>query len=214
MSDLLATGARLGFALIGLGVAAASLLIAWPTLALLMREASQKPAVERRGEGGTRYPLAGVRQIRLVQAIAATLILLSCVPVLGPAILYFAWGYYRPCFFELSREGMSVVWRLGRAAWIPTNTITEVQLLDGGAFAKQYGWFAIAGCHFLGDFGRGLGKAAFDAYLSRRDGYVLVRRANGRPLLLTPVEPERFAHELAQACRRRATSAVVPIDDG
>jgi len=186
---------RLGPTLIGLGVMAMSVLIAWPTLLLLLRESSHKPGVESLAGGITRYPLAPARQIRLLHSALATMVLLTCIPVLGPAILYLAWGYYRPDYFELRSEGLRIVWRLRRTAWIPSEAVTGVELLDGQAFGKRYGWVLVAGAHFLGDFGWTIGKAKLDAYLSRRNGYVLVHRARGKPLLFTPVAPERFVDE-------------------
>jgi hypothetical protein len=73
-------------------------------------------------------------------------------------------------------------------------------------FRDEHGWAMRIGAGGLwGGFGwlwtsrRGL----VEFYVSRLDGYVLLERRTGRPLLFTPVEPERVASALSEVARDR-----------
>lgn len=103
--------------------------------------------------------------------------------------------YGRPKCFEISSEGMVIVWpartrKLPRAAFTEIRTIKRMELGRmvrkfgiGGIFG-QFGWFHSV---YIGNV---------DAYMTRNDGMVLIKLRNRRPILITPENPEKFVKAL------------------
>jgi hypothetical protein len=124
--------------------------------------------------------------------------ILLFVGALTAALCAFIWLYMRPTGFDVDPGFLRIVWPL-RIRAIPRAEITGVEVVTGRAFRERYGSGIRIGVGGLwGGFGLLQGeRETFSMWISRRDVMVLVRLAQGaRPLLLTPVDPERFASAL------------------
>jgi hypothetical protein len=140
-------------------------------------------------------------------------ILLTLVPLLAtmgvvqgtPVLLWAAgavllgaivvWVAFRPSWFAVEGDRLVIQWPL-RQRRIPLADVEQVRLLRGAAELLEEvrpGWRLGAGSLF-GTFGllwtRKHGVAA--VYLTRTDEAVIVARRGARPLMLTPVDAERF----------------------
>lgn len=129
----------------------------------------------------------------------------SCVlaPVGGLiAGLYLAVAlWWRPSAFEIAPEGLRVRFP-GRSRLVPRADLAGARTMDSAQFCAEHGLALRIGVGGLwGGFGwlwtrrRGL----LDFYISRTDGLVLVERRSGRPLLITPADPDAFTRALADA---------------
>ena len=119
---------------------------------------------------------------------------LGYVPAIVVSAIYlFVWLWLRPTRFELSREALRIVWPLRRFT-LPLAEVDMVEAITGDAFRDQYGWGMRIGAGGLwGGFGLlKTRNGTLRFYISRLDGYVLVEPRQGRVLLLTPTNPERF----------------------
>ena len=120
---------------------------------------------------------------------------LLAVPGVVLLALYLGvWLHARPSRFEVSSEGLRLVFPI-RSRLIPRADIASAVAIDAGLFRQQFGWAVRIGVGGLwGGFGwlwtsrRGL----VDFYISRTDGLVVVERRAGRPLLITPLTPAEF----------------------
>lgn len=92
-----------------------------------------------------------------------------------------------------------VIRRLGPNIRIPLDDITEVGVADKGTFRGAIRMMASGG--LFGYFGKfrspELGK--FDAYVTRWEGLVLIRRKSANPVVLSPDEPDKFAGAIQAA---------------
>lgn len=120
--------------------------------------------------------------------------LLAGVAVLLVGLYAAVWLVFRPSRFEVTRSALRIVWPV-RSRDIPRASIRRVRLMDSRSFRQEVGMaFRVGVGGLWGGFGwlwtpRGL----YELWVSRQDGLVLVEREGGRPLLLTPADPERFA---------------------
>ncbi len=125
------------------------------------------------------------------------------------AALYGAvWIWWRPSRFEVSGAGLRICFP-GRARLVPASDLAAARTLTGRAFRDEYGLALRIGVGGLwGGFGwlwtRRRGLVEF--YVSRLDGFVLLERRKGRPILFTPVDPEEVARGVAEVSKRTATS--------
>jgi hypothetical protein len=114
------------------------------------------------------------------------------------------WIWWRPSRFVLRSAGLEVEFP-GRRAEIPAHDITGARLLGADEFRREFGRALRVGAGGLwGGFGwlwtqRG-GWVEF--YVSRTDGFVLVERRSGTPLLVTPEDPEGLVEALRVQQRR------------
>jgi hypothetical protein len=124
------------------------------------------------------------------------------------------WFVARPTRFEVGRDALMVIF----PAWRRTISLAagvSARLLDFKQFREEFGTPLRIGVGGLwGGFGwlwtsrRGL----IEFYISRTHGFVLVERGQGRPLLITPENPEMMVEALAAfsgpagASRRSASS--------
>ena len=103
--------------------------------------------------------------------------------------------YGRPRCFEISDEGMIIVWparirKLPRGAFTEVRPIKRIELgrmirkFGAGGIFGQFGWFHSV---YMGNL---------DTYITRNDGMVLIRLRNRRPLLITPENPDDFVQAL------------------
>ena len=105
--------------------------------------------------------------------------------------------YSRPRCFEVSEEGMRIIWP-GRTRKLPKGAFGEMRIVTrtelgrlirrfgvGGVFGS-FGWFS---SEYMGNM---------DTYITRLDGLVYIRLVNRRPLLLTPEDPASFLEALRE----------------
>ncbi len=105
--------------------------------------------------------------------------------------------YSRPRCFEVSKEGMRIIWP-GRTRKLPKGAFAEMRIVTrtelgrmarrfgvGGVFGS-FGWFS---SEYMGNM---------DTYITRLDGLVYIRLVNRRPLLLTPEDPASFLETLKE----------------
>jgi hypothetical protein len=108
------------------------------------------------------------------------------------------WLWARPSRFEVSADGLVMVWPLRRRR-IPRARIGAVRLVDRGDLRRELGWGARVGVGGLwGQFGWAWTsrRGWVDTYISRLDGLVWVDLRDGRPLLITPADPEGVVRAL------------------
>jgi hypothetical protein len=118
--------------------------------------------------------------------------LVAGLMVLGDVVLVaMVRVFSRPRCFELMGDGMRIVWP-GRTRKLPKAAFAEMRILRDIDLGRMVRRFGVGG--LFGSFGwfRSEYMGDVDAYVTRRGGLVYIRLKNRRPLLLTPVEPERF----------------------
>jgi hypothetical protein len=105
--------------------------------------------------------------------------------------------YSRPRCFEISSEGMRIVWpgrtrKLPRAAFGEMREVTDTEL---GPLHRRFGVGGLFGCFgwFTSEY-----MGNMDAYITRREGMVYIRLKNRRPLLLTPKDSKGFLQALGE----------------
>jgi hypothetical protein len=112
---------------------------------------------------------------------------------LAVAALYAAiWLWMRPTSFEVAPEGVRIRFPL-RALHVASSDVAGARALTSREFLREFGLALRIGAGGLwGGFGwlwtqrRGI----VEFYVSRTDRYVLIERRGGRPLLVTPADPE------------------------
>ncbi len=108
------------------------------------------------------------------------------------------WLWSRPQRFEVDSEALVVVWPVRRRR-VPRRDLTAVRLLSAGDCRAELGRGLRIG---VGGLWGGFGwlwtarRGVLDFYVSRTDGLVLVERRSGRPLLITPEQPDEFVAAL------------------
>ncbi|THJ21640.1 MAG: hypothetical protein CAF45_012250 [Nitrospira sp. CG24E] len=124
---------------------------------------------------------------------------LLIVPALFVVAIYaWVWFRFRPSKFVVHQRVLEVVWPLKRCE-ISRQDISNVRLIDGQELQNEIGWGMRVGAGGLwGGFGwlwtkrRGI----VQMYISRTDCFVWIERADGRPWLVTPEQPEAFVRAL------------------
>jgi hypothetical protein len=114
------------------------------------------------------------------------------------------WLALRPTRFEIADDTLVIVWPV-RQRHIPLVEIGAVRAFSRPALRSEFGRAVRIGVGGLfGVFGwlHGRKKGWLDVYISRLDGWVVVNRPAGRPLLISPAEPDRFVAALQGACAR------------
>ena len=113
----------------------------------------------------------------------------------------FTWLYMRPTAFEITREGLDVVWPV-RRTHIPQADILGASEVRSADLRAEFGVLLRVGVGGLwGGFGIAWSSRGkhLDLYVSRHaDGIVLVRCGQSRSLLITPERPAAFAAALAR----------------
>jgi hypothetical protein len=108
------------------------------------------------------------------------------------------WLYSGPTRFELDRAELVLVWPIRRAR-IARPEIRRARVLSSSEFRREFGAMIRVGVGGLwGGFGwlTGSRLGFVDLYVSRRDGWVMIERAHGRPLLITPQDPHELVRQL------------------
>jgi hypothetical protein len=111
------------------------------------------------------------------------------------------WIWWRPTAFEVGPGGLSVVFP-GRTRRIPAHDLATARTLTSREFLGEFGLALRIGSGGLwGGFGwlwtrrRGM----VELYVSRLDRYLLIERRAGRPLLVTPADPDGLLRALESA---------------
>ena len=137
------------------------------------------------------FALGTMRGLDLVSAAmngAGLFVVLICVVV---------WLFFRPTRFELTPQTLEIVWPLRRQR-ILYSEIESAEPTTSRGFKDQFGWavrFGVGG--LWGGFGHlWTSKGTVRFYISRTDGYVLMRVRGDKPLLITPERPEEFLRTL------------------
>jgi hypothetical protein len=160
-----------------------------------------------------RFPIAPMS--RPVRALTIALLLLPAVllvlgarwgaaaPLTTAGLLLGAldaavWLFWRPTHFDVTPEGLRIRFP-GRARLVPAGDLASAGTIGAAEFRDRFGWALRIGVGGLfGGFGwlwtRRRGLVEF--YVSRTDGLVLVERREGRPLLVTPSDPDGLAGAL------------------
>jgi len=111
------------------------------------------------------------------------------------------WLFARPTGFEVSSGELVVIWPL-RHRVIPRTNIASARVIGRGELRKELGWAIRVGVGGLwGAFGSlwTSRRGSVEVYVSRTDGLVWIERRVGRPLLITPTNPEGFLRALGIA---------------
>lgn len=133
---------------------------------------------------------------------------LMWIPAVFVGLVYlFVWFYMRPTAFDLTPTSLDIVWPVRRQT-TPLNAITSAESMSGAEFRRRYGiGYRIGAGGLWGGFGLYKTKTVmFQFYISRMDDYVVVERANDRPLLITPDNPDHFAAQLSAAVSEGKTA--------
>jgi hypothetical protein len=116
------------------------------------------------------------------------------------------WLWWRPAAFEVSPEGLRIRFP-ARSRLVPARDVAAARVLTGRELRDRVGFAMRIGAGGLwGGFGwlwtsrRGI----VELYVSRLDGYVLLERRGGRPLLFTPADPAGLVEALSGAAGARA----------
>ncbi len=120
------------------------------------------------------------------------------VAVLIAAGCWLVWLYARPNRFEVSSQGLAIVWPLRRRL-IAAREIAGVRPIEPWELRQEVGWGVRIGVGGLwGQFGWlwTARRGNLVTYVSRTDGLVLIERHTRRPLLLTPAERDEFVRAL------------------
>jgi len=117
----------------------------------------------------------------------------------GMALLWIGvWLYSRPTRFEIGQDELRIVWPI-RMRRIRFEEIVRVRLLDVRSFRRIYGFTPRIGVGGLwGVYGWLYSRQAglIDVHASRLDGWVLIERRVGHPVIITPEQPEELAGQL------------------
>ncbi len=125
----------------------------------------------------------------LMSAVAASLL----------ALYAWVWTRWRPPRFEVTPDGLAVVFPLGRKH-VPADSILSVEEVDREELKRRYGHLLRVGVGGLwGGFGwlKASRGGWVEFYVSRLDDYVLMERQGAPPLLISPERPA----ELVDAVR-------------
>ncbi|HET7876996.1 MAG TPA: PH domain-containing protein [Methylomirabilota bacterium] len=136
---------------------------------------------------------------------AAAFVVALCVGV---------WLFARPSRFDVSGEGLILVWPLRRRV-VPRGAIASVRVMRREELRAEVGWAVRVGVGGLwGAFGSlwSSRRGSVEVYVSRTDRLVWIERRAGRPLLITPEDPERFVRTLTASLGAQppGTAPVVP----
>jgi hypothetical protein len=147
--------------------------------------------------GIRRFPLAPMDGLNLGLTVGVGLLV---APIPGLALLLAGvWLTMRPTCFELSREGLEIVWPLRRERF-PLAAFTGVERLSRAELGARYGrGFRYGAGGFGGGFGQLITpKQRFRMYISRLDEHVLLHVRTGLPLLISPNDAPAFVQCLEE----------------
>lgn len=120
----------------------------------------------------------------------ALLVGMSCFFLLIYATV---WLWWRPTWFEVKDGTLSIAWPL-RERSFDLSQLASAQIVDSTEFRQRYGRGMRVGAGGLwGGFGLLVcGAETFAMYVSRTDRFAVLRFREGRALMITPEDLERF----------------------
>ncbi len=163
-------------------------------------------------------PIQSFRLARMSPAIRALTAIFLPLPLLlaaaaltrgGPPVLLgvaafvaavyaSVWLWFRPTRFELTPGALRIVWPIRRRE-IDLRSVAALEIVSSRELRREFGLLLRVGAGGLwGGFGMLWSSKGqqLDFYVSRLAPLLLIRRREGRSLLITPDDPERFAAEL------------------
>ncbi len=108
------------------------------------------------------------------------------------------WVYFRPSRYQVTAAELSIIWPM-RSRAIPRHDVASARILDLAGFRAAYGQTVRIGAGGLwGTFGWLWNPRAgrLDVYVTNLGPWVVVERRSGRPLVLSPEDPDGFARAL------------------
>lgn len=126
------------------------------------------------------------------------LLALLAVGAIVSSIYLAVWLWFRPSYFRLTEVGLEIGFPLRDIA-VRRSNLESAVLLSPAELRSRIGFAIRVGAGGLwGGFGWIWSRRAgwVEHYVSRLDGFVWVERRAGRPLLLTPADPEAFVQAL------------------
>jgi hypothetical protein len=117
------------------------------------------------------------------------------LPAMLLGFMYAAvWLWLRPLRFELGSDGLAVVFP-ARRCLVPVAEIIAAEWVTAAQLRQRFGTQLRVGAGGLwGGFGwLWSRKGWIEFYVSTLDGFVLIQRRGGIPLLVSPEDPQRMA---------------------
>lgn len=111
------------------------------------------------------------------------------------------WVYARPSRFEIDCAELRIVWPIRRAR-ISRRDVASAKVVDLPGFRADFGQPVRIGAGGLfGTFGWLWGPRAglLDVYVTNLGPWVVVERRAGRPLIISPADPEGFLRALGES---------------
>lgn len=141
----------------------------------------------------------------LLAAIAGVVALVTrqgaALAVFGFLLIIYGsvWFGCRPSHFVVTETSLDIIFPVWRRQPIPIKDITAVRRLSAAQFRQEFGWAIRIGAGGLwGGFGwlQTAHQGLIEFYISRSDEFVLIERAQGRNLLITPDRPTEMIEHL------------------
>lgn len=151
--------------------------------------------------GAVFFAVATTGWVRVLALLAGLVIFAGTLTVLA-----LTWLYARPECFEVSPEGLKVVWP-GRTRKLPRGAFAELEVLSAITMGRCTRVFGVGG--LFGSFGRHRSEylGNLDLYITRTDRMVLLRLKNRRSIVLSPAEPDAFLAAMRELLGQAETSA-------
>jgi len=122
-------------------------------------------------------------------------------------VLPLVWFVFRPRWFDVSAEGLTIVWYVGARRVLATS-IASVRAIGRDELGTMLRLWGVGGV--FGGFGRFWSRkiGRLSVYATRRDGLVLIERHDGRPILITPADPDGFVDAVVQVLSADRPAAI------
>jgi hypothetical protein len=120
------------------------------------------------------------------------------VTVLFLVLIYaWVWLWMRPNRFELSPDSFDVVWPLRRRS-IARDNVLHAEMITLAEFKRRYGFSMRIGVGGLwGQFGYSYTREGLvDTYFSTMGPWLLLQVRGGRPLMISPEDPQQAMRAL------------------
>jgi hypothetical protein len=111
------------------------------------------------------------------------------------------WVYARPRHFEVSPAELVLVWPIRRTR-IPRSDVASARVMNLALFRAEFGNTIRVGAGGLfGTFGRLWSRRAgwMDVWVTNLGDWVVIERRSGRPLVLSPRDPEALVEALTRS---------------
>lgn len=137
--------------------------------------------------------------------VIGSVIPLLHVPMLGTSAFILllcvaTWAFVRPTRFEVGPEDFRIAFPVW-ARVIPRHEVEGAKIITAAEFKHEFGYALRMGVGGLfGTFAwLKTARGTVEAYITRTDGWVLVRRHGKNPILITPRDPQELVRALQSA---------------